>query len=91
MSYEKNVKKKNYSAEEKRNFFEGIQVAKEDFLWCSNNQGRINACIEDRMKLKSLCFERKDKNGLSFQNGYLHYFSKKLNEKSNSNKIDFKK
>ena len=69
--------KKKYSIEEKRHFFEGIETAKEDYVWCAGNKKKIDSCVLSRLGLKDLCRKRNDKNGLSFQNGYLYYFNKK--------------
>ena len=69
--------KKQYSLKEKYNFFEGIRLAKEDFSWCAGNKEKIKWCISTRKAMKDLCISRKDKNGVSFQNGYLYFFNKK--------------
>lgn len=67
-----------YTITEKRNFKEGIRCAHGDYKWCSGNKDKIKSCIDSRKALKTLCIKRKDKNGVSFQNGYLYYFNKKI-------------
>ena len=66
-----------YSLEQRKNYFEGIEAAKEDWRYCNKDNKKISDCIKTRFSLKKLCIKRKDKNGVSFQNGYLNYFLSK--------------
>ena len=70
-------KNKKYSNEERKNYYQGISTAREDFIWCNGDKKKIKECIKDRKKMKQLCVKRKDLNGVSFQNGYLNYFNSK--------------
>lgn len=72
---------KNYSKIEVKNYYEGINTARVDWSWCRGNKKRIDECIKSRYALKDLCNKRKDKNGVSFQNGYLSYFFSRLKTK----------
>ena len=74
-------KKLTFTSEERKNFFDGMTTAREDYFWCKGNKSKINNCITTRKKLRNLCIDRNDKNGLSFQNGYLSYFKKMLFKK----------
>lgn len=73
--------KKKFSKDEIKNFKEGIETGREDFTWCEGNRKRINECIKTRYGLRDLCKSRNDKNGISFQNGYLTYFFNRLKKK----------
>lgn len=70
--------KRTFSAVERKNYFEGMNVARKDYAWCQGNKAKINDCIATRQRMRKLCQDRNDKNGISFQNGYLSYFSKKV-------------
>lgn len=72
-----------YSKKEIKEYHEGIDTAREDWVWCKNNKKRINECIRTRYDMKEMCKKRNDKNGISFQNGYLSYFFNKLKNKKN--------
>ena len=70
--------KRTFTHEERKNYFEGMTAAREDYAWCKGNKAKINDCIATRQRMRKLCQDRKDKNGVSFQNGYLNYFFKKV-------------
>ena len=67
-----------YSVENKINYFQGYKMAREDFIWCKGNPDRIKQCVESRKKLKQLSMKRKNYKNVSFHNGYLKYFQKRL-------------
>ncbi len=69
---------KVFSKEEKQNYKQGIDTGREDFVWCSGNNKKIKECLKNREKMKDLCIQRKDKNGVSFCNGYIKFFNDKL-------------
>ena len=75
--------KKTFSKEVIQNYYEGISVAREDWTYCKGNKKRINECIKIRYGMRDLCYERNDKNGVSFQNGYLRFFFNKLKRNQN--------
>ena len=76
-----NKKSKLFSLSERKSYYEGIVTAREDFASCKGDKKMINSCIKTRYGLRKLCKERGDKSGISFQNGYLKYFSEKQNNK----------
>lgn len=69
---------KKYSREEISNYYQGFNTGREDYLWCKGNKDKINECIKSFQGSKNLGIKRKDKNTVSFANGYLAYFNKKL-------------
>ena len=70
-----------YSKIEVKNYYEGIDVEREDWSWCRGNKKRIDECIKSCYAMKDLCKKMKDKNGVLFQNSYLSYFFGKLNQR----------
>lgn len=68
-----------FSIEEKKNFNEGFYTAKSDFSLCKSRK-EIENHIKIRSDLKKLSISRKDKNGVSFNNGYLTFLRNKLNK-----------
>ena len=70
-----------YSKTEVKNYYEGIDVRREDWSWCRGNKKRIDEGIKSCYAMKDSCKKRKDKNGISFQNGYLSCFFGKLKQR----------
>ena len=62
--------KKKYSNSEKYNYYEGISTAMGDASFCKTRKD-ADDLLKTRYKLKKMCKDRKDKDGVSFQNGYI--------------------
>ena len=70
--------KKKFTKIEQKNFFEGFDTGREDWSYCKGDYKKIGDCIKERYALRKLCYQRNDKNGVSFQNGYLSFFFEKM-------------
>lgn len=64
-----------FSSENRQNYRQGYETAYDDFAWCKGDKQKIKDCIETRKRMLKLSRSRKNINDVSFQRGYLKYFS----------------